>query len=197
MKTTCFVGERFTSRPPMCTGSHAGPHSPFASCRPRQMCFAISAFGHGISISYESVMCGVMKSTGCSAAGCWARTAPRVPDAGDATMSAIATTRTAVAGVRSSEARMRPNGLMESALEEQRFEQRREKEERDQAEERSTGGQPQGLHDHEGIDAEHDEAKDGADAPARHDVRLGRELHDGERHDLHGERDRRAGPDGS
>src|SRR3954465_6520841 len=143
MNTTCFVGDRLTSRPPMCTGSQAGPQWPFGSWRPRQTSFAKCELNHGISSSYESVICGVMKSTFFSAAaGSWASTLPPIGSAGAST-SAIATARNRAVGVRSSSAGMRPNSLMESALDEQRFEQRREKEERDQAEERGTGGQPE------------------------------------------------------
>src|SRR5690349_9808250 len=98
-------------------------------------------------------------------------------------MSAIATAAPCAMEVRSSEARIRPNGLMESALEEQRFEQRRKKKERDQAEERCAGRKSERLYDHQRVNAEDDKAKDSANAPPRHDIGLGRKLDDRERHD--------------
>ena len=122
----------------------------------------------------ESVMCGVMKSTGFYAdAGSWARSTPLVASAG-AAVSAIATARPRVVRVRRRRAGMRPNGLMEAALEEQRFEQRREKEEGNQAEKRGARWQPERLHDDQRIHTKHDEAKNRADAPPGHGVRLGR-----------------------
>jgi hypothetical protein len=35
--TTCFVGDRFTSKPPMCIGCHRGPHSCSPRWRPMQI----------------------------------------------------------------------------------------------------------------------------------------------------------------
>src|SRR6476620_11523444 len=102
-------------------------------------------------------MCGVMMSWLAGSARCasTARGATAPPTAKTAT----AMRRRSPVIHRAEYRAKRPNDLMKSALEEQRFEQGRQEEERGEAEQRGAGRQSERFHDHERVDSEHDKAQ--------------------------------------
>src|SRR5688500_1386263 len=176
-KTTCLVGEKFTSSGPMCpTEFQSGPHSPFGMCLPMHTSFAKCELNHGISSAYESVMCGVMMSTFSGGAGAACSCAE--PTAGASTFAATATAspanreRAPTASLEKRKAE-RPDDLMSSALEEQRFEQGRHEEERDETDQRGRRRKPEGFHDHQRVHGEHHKPDHGANPPPRDHVGLG------------------------
>src|SRR5690349_2964845 len=120
-------------------------------------------------------MCGVMKSRSLAAAGACGSCARAVvgATATDATSVALASANRTKEVTRFIRARTRRD-LIRSALEEQRFEQRREKKERDETEQRRARLKTKCFHNHERVNAKDDEAKNRSHAPPRHHVGLGR-----------------------